>query len=172
MPQLTLCTLGLYPLAILLCLQLRDPNTLKIFAPSWITDLVTPGSAASRGSTPIIMTSTPAFGHREKVNAIAEDLNKLGYPVTLITGWEFEDHIKKAELEFEPLDGTGKEIISGKDMAEFFSLKRLDQELFAIKNVFLKVIPDSRRTVQRIFTKFRKEYGHNQPLVFVYDSSF
>ncbi|MCJ1297719.1 hypothetical protein MMC08_000507 [Hypocenomyce scalaris] len=121
------------------------------------------------------MACQPAFGHMEKVSYLAEGLQKLGYPVTLITSWGFEDHIKSSGLEFKPLEGTGgagNQLLSDDDLAAFLALKGLDRELFAIKKFFINAMPDHARTVQKVFTKFKEDHGADKPLIFVYDSSF
>ncbi|KAF2497128.1 UDP-Glycosyltransferase/glycogen phosphorylase [Lophium mytilinum] len=114
----------------------------------------------------------PAWGHLEKVSVIAADLKKRGYPITFITGAEFRDPITALGVGFVPLDGSDR-MMSEEDMATFFAMPAgLDAEAFAIKNVFIRAIPDHYRTVQRVFGEFRKKHGRGKPLIFVYDGSF
>ncbi|OCL02246.1 glycosyltransferase family 1 protein [Glonium stellatum] len=96
------------------------------------------------------MACMSAFGHLEK----------------------FKDAIESIGAKFVPLDGSER-MMSEEDMATFMSMPAgLDTEAFAIKNVFLKAIPDHHRTMQRVFRGFREKYGTEQPLIFLYDSSF
>ena len=170
MPRALFWALALSPLLLLLLYtQLLDPSTSPL--QTYFTPLLTLTGLNPRSRAPIIIASMSAFGHMEKMGGIASGLSTLGYPITFITGYEFQDRVNALGVTFAPLDGSSEAFLPPSQMAEFLSLQGLDQELMAIKAVFLAAIPDQHRTVQRVFTQFQSTHP-NKPLIFLYDSSF
>ena len=117
------------------------------------------------------MACMPAFGHMEKLGSIASGLSALGYPITFITGYEFEDAVTRLGATFSPLDGSGEALLPPDQMAEFLALQGRDRELMAIKAFFLDAIPNHQRTIQRVFSQHQSAHP-NKPIIFLYDSSF
>lgn len=108
----------------------------------------------------------------EKLTPIASGLMDLGYPVIFIAGPEFEDYIGSIGATYVPIEGKGHSLMSESQMAEFLTLQGLEREIFAFKTVFLDEIPAQHRTIQRTFTQIREDYGPDQPLIYIADSSF
>ncbi|XPS98656.1 hypothetical protein M3J09_007853 [Ascochyta lentis] len=125
-----------------------------------------------RSKTPIVMASTPAFSHLEKITTIAEGLIQLGYPVSFLTGPEFKDYIESIGATYVPIEGKGPGLMDEDKMATFLSLQGDELEIFAFKAIFIDEIPAQHRTLQRTFNQIREEYGQEQPLIYIADCAF
>lgn len=108
----------------------------------------------------------------EKITTIAEGLIKLGYPVQFVTGPEFKDYVESIGATYIPIEGKGYGILSEEDMATFVTLQGDELEIFVFKAVFLDEIPAQHRTLQRTFSQIRKDYGSDQPLIYIADCAF
>ena len=110
--------------------------------------------------------------HMEKLTPIATGLIDLGYPVIFIAGPEFEDYVESIGATYVPIEGQGPSLMNESQMAQFLILEGDEREIFAFKQVFLDEIPPQHRTIQRTFTQIRKDYGPDQPLIYIADCSF
>ncbi|KAF2623679.1 glycosyltransferase family 1 protein [Macroventuria anomochaeta] len=161
MPSRSLLLVGLLPLIALFYVQYSN-----VFLSS---KNVVP---LSRSKTPIVMASIPAFSHMEKITTIAEGLIQLGYPVSFLTGPEFEDYIESIGATYVPIEGKGPGLMAEDKMSTFLSLQGDELEIFAFKAIFLDEIPSQYRTLQRTFTDIRDKYGPEQPLIYIADCTF
>jgi UDP:flavonoid glycosyltransferase YjiC (YdhE family) len=118
------------------------------------------------------MAAIPAFSHMEKLTPIATGLIDLGYPIIFIAGPEFEDYVESIGATYVPIEGKGPSLMSESQMAQFLTLEGDEREIFAFKQIFLDEIPPQHRTIQRTFTQIRKDYGPDQPLIYIADCSF
>ncbi|KAJ8109797.1 hypothetical protein OPT61_g7195 [Boeremia exigua] len=164
MPSRAVLLAGLLPLLAILYTQY-----------STILSALVPGKYAPslpRSRTPIVMASTPAFSHLEKITTIAEGLVRLGYPVLFLSGPDFKDHIESIGATYVPIEGKGSGLMSPEKMHKFVALQGDEQQIFAMSTVFVDEIPPQHRTLQQIFTDIRSQHGEHQPLICLFDSSF
>jgi UDP:flavonoid glycosyltransferase YjiC (YdhE family) len=108
----------------------------------------------------------------EKITTIAEGLIRLGYPVIFVTGPDFKDYVESIGATYAPIEGKSAGMMSSETMAKFASLKGVEAQIFAFKEVFLNEIPAQHRTLQRVFSQIRETHGENQPLIYMGDCSF
>ncbi|KAF3043717.1 hypothetical protein E8E12_008378 [Didymella heteroderae] len=108
----------------------------------------------------------------EKITTIAEGLVRLGYPVHFLTGPDFKDHIESVGATYVPIEGKGPGLMAPEHMEKFFALQGAELEIFAFNTIFIDTIPAQHRTLQRTFTHIRSQYGHGQPLIYLFDCSF
>ncbi|KAL6702908.1 hypothetical protein ACN47E_000809 [Coniothyrium glycines] len=120
----------------------------------------------------VIMASTPAFSHMEKITSIAEGLIRLGYPVSFITGPDFKDYIQSIGATYIPIEGRGPGMIPEDQMPTFLSLQGPELEIFSFNTIFSDEIPAQHRTLQRTFEEIREAHGQSQPLIYIADMSF
>ncbi|KAI9688232.1 MAG: hypothetical protein M1822_001738 [Bathelium mastoideum] len=57
-------------------------------------------------------------------------------------------------------------------MATFMTLPPAEMEKFAVTNIFATSLPLHEATLQRVFTRFREDYGEGKPIICIGDTSF
>ncbi|KAH5543326.1 hypothetical protein HBI51_029340 [Parastagonospora nodorum] len=165
MPSRSLLLAGLVPLIALLYAQFFNPSLLDFLRSKNAPVL-------PRSKTPIVMASTPAFSHIEKITTMAEGLIKLGYPVHFLSNPDFKDAIESIGAIHVPIEGAGPGYMEPEKMAHFVTLTGHESNIFAFKTIFTDSIPAQHRTLQRLFKSIREEYGAEQPLIYMNDFSF
>lgn len=162
----------LLPILLVLVLPFLLPESTKSIT-QYVQPYLSPQAAATaRSDTPIFVVSANAWGHVEKIAVIAENLVKLGYPVTFITGVQFQKEVESIGATFLPVDGSER-MMSDEDFATFLSLPSgLEAESFAIRKVFIDAIPDHHNTAQRAFESFKNAHGDKKPIIVLGDASW
>jgi hypothetical protein len=167
-----LLVLAFVPVAALLLVQSFYPSLLQEI-PLYSTFFA--DSLPPRSETPLIVSAVPHWSHFEKIAKIATVLAELGYPITFITGHVFEKDVEKLHplISFKPIQGKLDKLTA----EEYKILETLvpgsqEQELFMMKKGMLDNIPDQYATLQEAFSEFRDKYGHDKPLLSLYDTLF
>lgn len=154
--------------------------TFRIFLPGYFQTLrINPLShtfvfenVLARSETPIVVSAFTHWSHYEKVAKLAVVLAELGYPVIFVTGRIFEENVANLHprITFHPLLG-GNDKMSAEDYATYASKEPgIEQELFIMKVALMGSMKPAHDTLQQVFEGFRREYGHDKPLISLFDT--
>ena len=118
----------------------------------------------------IVMGSTPLFGHVMPVRAVARDLVRRGYDVTVVTGSLFRERIAETGARFVPLRGNAD--FDPSRMTEQFPgliglTAGLEQLRFYEKHLFGDTIPAQYETLQEVLAE-----GGDEPVVMMQETCF
>lgn len=167
-----LLLLGLLPIAAFLLLQCVDPRLAESIISERIALALSDYSIGfSRCQTPLIFSGITFFSHLEKITPLASGLISLGYPITFVTGSEFQSKIEALGATFERLDGPDS-LFLPQDLEEWFAMPPgVDKETFPALKSFIDAIPAQKDTIQRVLKRTRDVYGPQQPLIVISDFS-
>jgi hypothetical protein len=154
--------------------------TFRIFLPGYFQTLrINPLSQTyvfenvlARSETPIVVSAFTHWSHYEKVAKLAVVLAELGYPVIFVTGRMFEENVTglHPRITFHPLLG-GNDKMSAEDYATYASKEPgIEQELFIMKVALMGSMKPAHDTLQQVFEEFRREHGHDKPLISLFDT--
>ncbi|KAH7135333.1 hypothetical protein B0J11DRAFT_564695 [Dendryphion nanum] len=130
-------------------------------------------SLPPRSETPLFFTSITHWSHFEKIAAIAVELATLGYPITFLTGRDYEGHVKNLHpnIKFSPFPGPSG-LMAPEDIKTWLSMPPgPEQETFAVNAVMIQSTPNQHEALQAEFSKLRAKYEDSKPIILLSDQT-
>jgi len=120
--------------------------------------------------TPLIVTAMMEWSHVEKIASVAVALAELGYPITFITARIFQSQISTLHpnIHFSPMQGPDDKMTE-EEKKTLESLPSEEQAMYLMKVVLVDRMDAGHDTLQAHFEQFRQTYGHDKPLISLFD---
>jgi len=122
----------------------------------------------------LLICATPVYGHIMPLRAIAQQLIKLNYEVTFLTGSDYESVISSISATFVPLKGEA-DITEDKlkvMMREIINAKQPPPLDVIMREAFIERIPAQWEGVQRALKSIQERKGDQEKIVVLIEGAF